>query len=84
MASRPPLPDAGDFRVSLGEEEKDRVKRQMTASVEASLTVASRELWQRIYEAVAHMAGGHCVYSFSDTNTAVVRAGTVRAPALES
>jgi len=51
-----PLPDAGDFRVSLGDEEKDRVKRQITASVEASLTVASRELWQRMYEAVSRMA----------------------------
>ena len=51
-----PLPDADDFRVSLGDEERDRIKRQITASVEASLTVASRELWQRMYEAVSHMA----------------------------
>jgi hypothetical protein len=39
-----PLPDAGDFRVALGEEEKERIKRQITAAVEASLQVASREL----------------------------------------
>jgi hypothetical protein len=51
-----PLPDADDFRVSLGDEERDRIKRQITASVEASLTIASRELWQRMYEAVSHMA----------------------------
>jgi len=51
-----PLPDADDFRVGLGDEERDRIKRQITASVEASLTVASRELWQRMYEAVSHMA----------------------------
>jgi hypothetical protein len=51
-----PLPDANDFRVSLGNEEKDRIKRQITASVQASLTVASQELWQRMYEAVSHMA----------------------------
>jgi hypothetical protein len=51
-----PLPDAGDFRVALGEEEKERIKRQITAAVEASLQVASRELWQRLYEAVSHMA----------------------------
>lgn len=51
-----PLPDANDFRVSLGDEEKDRIKRQITASAEASLTIASRELWQRMYEAVSHMA----------------------------
>jgi hypothetical protein len=51
-----PLPDASDFRVTLGEEEKERIKRQIRASVEASLQVASRELWQRLYEAVSHMA----------------------------
>jgi len=51
-----PLPDAGDFRVALGDEEKERIKRQITAAVEASLQVASRELWQRLYEAVSHLA----------------------------
>lgn len=51
-----PLPDAGDFRVSLGDEEKDRIRRQITAAVEASLQVGSRELWFRLYEAVQHMA----------------------------
>lgn len=51
-----PLPDAGDFRVALGDEERDRVKRQITAAVEASLQVGSRDLWFRLYEAVQHMA----------------------------
>ncbi len=51
-----PLPDEADFRVSLGDEEKARIKRQIKATVEASLQVASRELWQRLYEAVSHMA----------------------------
>ena len=51
-----PLPDAGDFRVTLGDEEKERIKRQITATVEASLQVASRELWQRLFEAVNHLA----------------------------
>ena len=51
-----PLPDAGDFRVTLGDEERERVKRQITATVEASLQMASRELWQRLYDAVHHMA----------------------------
>lgn len=47
---------AGDFRVALGDEEKDRIKRQIAAAVEASLQVASRELWQRLYAAVSHLA----------------------------
>lgn len=51
-----PLPDEADFRVALGDEEKARIKRQITATVEVSLQVASRELWQRLYEAVSHMA----------------------------
>jgi hypothetical protein len=51
-----PLPDANDFRVSLGDEERDRIRRQITASVEASLTLASRDLWQRLYRAVSHMS----------------------------
>lgn len=60
-----PLPDANDFRVSLGDEEKDRIKRQITASVQASLTVASQELWQRMYEAVSHMAERLAAYKTS-------------------
>jgi hypothetical protein len=51
-----PLPDAGDFRVTLGDEEKERIKKQITAAVEASLQVASRDLWQRLFEAVSHLA----------------------------
>jgi hypothetical protein len=51
-----PLPDAADFRVALGDEEKERIKRQITVAVEASLQVASRELWTRLYEAVSRLA----------------------------
>lgn len=61
-----PLPDADDFRVSLGDEEKDRIKRQITASVEASLQVASRELWQRLYEAVSHMSARLTAYKVTE------------------
>ncbi len=61
-----PLPDAGDFRVTLGDEEKERIKRQITATVEASLQVASRELWQRLYEAVSHLAERLQAYKVTD------------------
>jgi hypothetical protein len=61
-----PLPDASDFRVTLGEEEKERIKRQITAVVEASLQVASRELWQRLYDAVSHLAERLQAYKVSD------------------
>jgi hypothetical protein len=61
-----PLPDAGDFRVSLGDEETKRIQRQITATVQASLTLASRELWQRLYDAVSHMAERLAAYKVSD------------------
>lgn len=61
-----PLPDAGDFRVALGDEEKERIKRQITAAVEASLQVGSRELWFRLYEAVQHMADRLTAYKVTD------------------
>jgi hypothetical protein len=64
-----PLPDASDFRVTLGEEEKERIKRQITAAVEASLHVASRELWQRLYDAVGHLAGRLQAYKVTDEGT---------------
>jgi hypothetical protein len=61
-----PLPDAGDFRVTLGDAEKERIKRQITAAVEASLQVGSRELWQRLYEAVTHMAERLAAYKVTE------------------
>ena len=61
-----PLPDAGDFRVSLGDEETRRIQRQITANVQASLTVASRDLWQRLYDAVSHMVERLGAYKVSD------------------
>src|SRR5260370_14852347 len=51
-----PLPDAADFRVSLGDEEKMRIQRQITATVEASLQVASRALCQRLFHPFSHLA----------------------------
>lgn len=51
-----PLPDAEDFRVSLGDQDRKRIKRQITESIEASLRVGTRELWQRLYKVVSHMS----------------------------
>jgi hypothetical protein len=61
-----PLPDADDFRVALGNEERDRIKQQITAAVEASLQVASRDLWHRLYDAVSHMAERLQAYRVGD------------------
>lgn len=51
-----PLPDADDFRVSMGNEDRERIKRQISESIEASLRVGTRELWQRLYKVVSHMS----------------------------
>lgn len=61
-----PLPDAGDFRVTLGDEEKQRIKRQITMAVEASLQVGARDLWHRLYEAVQHMADRLAAYKVTE------------------
>ena len=52
--------------MTLGDEERERIKRQITASVEASLTIASRELWHRLYEGVSHMAERLAAYKVTD------------------
>jgi hypothetical protein len=51
-----PLPDADDFRVSMGDQDRERIKRQIAESIQASLRVGTRELWQRLYKVVAHMS----------------------------
>src|SRR5579884_3862846 len=62
-----PLPEAGDFRVALNDEEKASIQRQIRASVEASLQVGSRELWFRLYDAVRHMAERLNAYKVTET-----------------
>jgi hypothetical protein len=51
-----PIHDANDFRVAIGDEERERIKRQIAQSLEASIRVGTRDLWQRLYKAVAHMS----------------------------
>ena len=51
-----PLSDASDFRVALDDEDRKRIKRQIAESIQASLRVGTRELWQRLYKAVTHMS----------------------------
>jgi hypothetical protein len=51
-----PLHDADDFRVAIGDEERHRIKRQLEESIQASLRVGTRELWQRLYNVVSHMS----------------------------
>jgi hypothetical protein len=51
-----PLPDASDFRVSLGEAEETRIRSEIEDRVNAALDGAVRDLWQRVHDCVAHIA----------------------------
>src|SRR5215472_5101886 len=51
-----PLPEADDFRVSMGDQDRERIKRQIAESIQASLRVGTHELWQRLYKVVSHMS----------------------------
>jgi len=50
-----PVPASDDFRVSLGAEEVDAIKLDLQKRIEDAQASATRDLWQRLYEVVAHM-----------------------------
>jgi hypothetical protein len=58
-----PLPNADDFRVSIGDQDRERIKRQIAESIQASLRVGTRELWQRLYKVVSHLSGRMAEYN---------------------
>jgi hypothetical protein len=58
-----PLPNADDFRVSIGDQDRERIKRQITESIQASLRAGTRELWQRLYKVVSHMSARMAEYN---------------------
>jgi|LakMenEpi03Aug12_release.lakeMendotaPanAssembly.Ray.scaffolds.fasta_scaffold00761_16 hypothetical protein len=50
-----PVP-TDDFRVQLGDAELAQIKADVVARTEASMRDAMREVWQRLYDRVKHMA----------------------------
>lgn len=50
-----PVP-TGDFRVELGDAEVERIRAEVTEQVESAGHQAMQVLWQRLYDAVNHMA----------------------------
>lgn len=50
-----PLPDASDFRVDIGQSAIDRVKAQITDSVNNAASNAVRDCFERAHDAVARM-----------------------------
>lgn len=51
-----PLPDSRDFRVSLQSNEVDRIKQNIENKVNNNVNAAINDLWNRLYDAVNHMA----------------------------
>lgn len=51
-----PLPDASDFRVSLGTEETARIRAQIERDTQAAVAAAMRDLWERLRDVIAHAA----------------------------
>jgi hypothetical protein len=63
-----PMPEASDFRVQLGDSERDRIRRQIADSVHAAVAEGMSDVWRRLYDAVSHMAERLQAYSV-DPNT---------------
>lgn len=51
-----PIPTGADFRVSLNEAEQERIAREIDEANKRTMAAGIRELWQRLYKVVRHMA----------------------------
>lgn len=50
-----PLPDAGDFRLDVGNADLAELKAQYDAAYEARVTDAMQSAWDKLHEALTHM-----------------------------
>ena len=51
-----PVPVAGDFRVSLSDDEVDLIRADIEARVKESISAAMKDAWGRLFQVVKHMA----------------------------
>jgi len=49
-----PVPDAGDFRVTISNDELARLQQDVTERVEEAMGVAMRDCWERLHKIVKH------------------------------
>lgn len=68
-----PMPDAADFRVDIGDEAADAIRAEIAKSTRDAIAAGMKDAWQRLYDAVAHMAERLKAYG-TDSNGAVVGA----------
>jgi len=50
-----PVPDAGDFRIDIGNEMKAELEAEYAAMFEERTRHAMQDLWERLYETVEHL-----------------------------
>jgi len=50
-----PVPDSGDFRVSLSDDEVDQIKSDIEARVRESVAAAMKDAWERLFKVLKHM-----------------------------
>jgi len=50
-----PVPVSEDFRVNLGKDEVDAIKRDLENRIEQAHAMATKDLWKRLYDVVSHM-----------------------------
>ena len=50
-----PLPDAGDFRVTLSQDEADRIRDEITSRTQEYIRDAIRDAWNRLRDAISHL-----------------------------
>jgi hypothetical protein len=51
-----PFPDSEDFRVNLADERVEEIRAEIEERVNGAVGEATKSLWQRVYEQVAHMS----------------------------
>ena len=61
-----PLPESGDFRVDIGNQQADELRDQYATFYNNQLTRAMNDIWKRAYEALSRMSE-RLDYSDSDT-----------------
>lgn len=49
-----PVPDQGDWRVSLSDQEMEKLKAGIEARTQDAMGVAMKEAWKRVYDVVSH------------------------------
>lgn len=60
-----PMPEAADFRVSLGETEADAIRQRIEADIREQIGDAVHDAWTRLQTAVKHMAERLAAYDVS-------------------